>query len=233
MGGPLDSFNWKALHLGKAGRLRPLQSVTLDEPTRGVYVAGAYCRVEVEEGIEFALRQRISYEGMLTKTGNGTFALGGGRPLFAGSETLPPVEGKNLLHIAEGAFMPLSSDAFEGVAVSFAEKTRITLGVPENFEDGVGKWGMALTNAYSSISLPDGGIPVALAAGVQPPSHEFAIPVCTVGVDAAAGVRGKFLVANRRPFPRYLSEIVEKDNGDGTVTFSLSTCRSGFAIAIR
>jgi hypothetical protein len=140
MGGPLSAFTWDALNLGDTGRLRPLQNVTLDEPTRGMCVEGAYCKVEVNEGIDFTFKQRISYKGILTKIGEGTFALGGGRPLFAGSETLPPMEGSNLLSIAEGSFTPLSSDAFDGVSVSFAEGTKIILGIPEDFNEGVGKW---------------------------------------------------------------------------------------------
>ena len=233
LGGSMGDFSWRGIHLGNSGRLHPLQSVTLNESTRGVYVAGAYCRIEVDEDIDFTLCQRISYEGTLTKTGAGTFALGGGRPLFEGSLTAPRTEGKNRLNIAEGAFTPLSSDPFDGIAISFAEGTRIALAVPENYDEGVGKWGMALTNEYSSIALPADGIPVALAAGTQPPSRKFAIPVCTVRSDDAAALRGKFILENRRPFPWHLSEIIERDNADGTVTFVLSTSRTGFAVGIR
>ena len=233
LGGPLSAFFFKALHLGSTGRLRPLQSVTLDEPTRGMYVAGAYCRVEVDEGVDFVFKQRITYEGNLTKTGGGTFALGGDRPWFNGSETLPPAEGQNLLTIAEGAFTPLSSDAFDGVSVSFAEGTKIVLGIPEDFNEGVGKWGMALTNEYSSIVLPENGIPVSLAMGTEPPGRRFDVPICTVKMSDAEMIRGKFILASRNPFKWYVSEIAERDNGDGTVTFLLSTCYSWFVITIR
>ena len=233
MGGAMESFTWKALHLGNSGRLHPLQSVTLSEPTRGVYVAGKNCRVEVEGEIEFTLLQRISYEGTLTKTGTGTFALGGGKPLFAGSETLPPTEGKNRLVIAEGAFTPMSSEAFDGVSVSFAEGTRIALRIPDDFENGIGRWGMALTNAFSSLELPESGVSVSIPETPPPSMRSFRLPVCTVRADSAAGLRGKLVLAKRHPYPHHISTLVETENADGTVTFAVVTERSGFVVNVR
>ena len=233
MGGAMESFTWKALHLGNSGRLHPLQSVTLSEPTRGVYVAGKNCRVEVEGEIEFTLLQRISYEGTLTKTGTGTFALGGGKPLFAGSETLPPTEGKNRLVIAEGSFTPMSSEAFDGVSVSFAEGTRIALRIPDDFENGIGRWGMALTNAVSSLELPESGVSVSIPETPPPSMRSFRLPVCTVRADSAAGLRGKLVLAKRYPYPHHISTLVETENADGTVTFAVVTERSGFVVNVR
>ena len=92
---------------------------------------------------------------------------------------------------------------------------------------------MALTNEYSSIVLPENGIPVSLASDVQPPSRKFDIPICTVKTSDADTVRGKFILASRNPFKWYVSEIAERDNDDGTVTFLLSTQYSWFAITIR
>ena len=233
LGGAMESFTWKALHLGNSGRLHPLQSVTLSEPTRGVYVAGKNCQVEVEDGIEFTLLQRICYEGTLTKTGTGTFALGGGKPLFAGSETLPPTEGKNRLVIAEGAFTPMSSEAFEGVSVSFAEGTRIALRIPDDFENGVGRWGMVLTNALSSLDLPESGVVVSIPESPSPTLRNFRVPICTVRADNAPALRGKLLLAKRYPYSHHISTLVEMENTDGTVTFSVVTERSGFVVNIR
>lgn len=233
MGGAMESFTWKALHLGNSGRLHPLQSVTLSEPTRGVYVAGKNCRVEVEDGIEFTLLQRISYEGTLTKTGTGTFALGGGKPLFAGSETLPPTEGKNRLVIAEGAFTPMSSEAFEGVSVSFAEGSRIALRIPDDFENGIGRWGMVLTNALSSLDLPEGGVVVSIPESPLQNMEDFKVPICTVRADNAADLRGRLVLAKRYPHPRHISSLVETENADGSITFAVNVDRSGFVINIR
>ena len=233
LGGAMSSFTRNATHLGASGRLRPLQSATVSEPTRGIHVGGDHCCFEVNDGVIFTVLQRISYSGQLTKTGAGTLALGGGRPLFSDDENATSVAGKNILSIAEGSFTPLSSDAFDGVAVSFSEGTRIVLAVPDGFEDGVGRWGMALTNEYSSISLPENGIPVSLAAGTEPPSRRFTIPICTVRSAAAVALRGKFILQNRYPYPWHISEIDERNNGDGTVTFAVTTSRTGFVIGIR
>jgi hypothetical protein len=99
LGGAMPSFTRNAVHLGDSGRLRPLQSVTLAEPTRGIHIGGDYCTFEVNEGVVFTLHQRISYAGTVTKIGTGTLALGGGRPLFSSEEDTPPTEGKNILSI--------------------------------------------------------------------------------------------------------------------------------------
>ena len=233
LGGAMSSFTRNAIDLGDSGILRPLQSVAISEPTRGIRVGGNNCRFAVNEGITFTVAQRISYSGKLTKTGAGTLALGGGRPLFADNETTSPTEGKNLLHIAEGALTPLSSEAFERIAVSFAEGTRIVLAVPDSYEEGVGRYGMALTNEFSSITLPADGLPEALAEGVEPPSSSFVIPICTVRFADAAALRDGLVLESRNPFPWYVSEIRERDNSDGTVTFELATSHTGFIISVR
>jgi len=233
LGGAMSSFTRNAIHLGVSGRLRPLQSVTVSEPTRGIHVGGDHCHFEVNEGVTFTMLQRISYSGRLTKTGAGTLALGGGRPLFSDDENAAPTEGKNILSISEGSFTPLSSDAFDGIAVSFAEGTRIALAVPDGFDDGIGRWGMALTNECSSISLPENGISVSFAAGTEPPSRKFTIPICTVRSLDAVALREKFILQNRYPFPWHISEIEERNNGDGTVTFAVTTSRTGFVISVR
>ena len=234
LGGPMPSFTHNALELGGGtGRLRPLQSVTIDEPTRGIYVSGDNCRFEVNDGIVFGVRQRICYSGCLTKTGAGTLALGGGKPLFTSSASSVPVEGKNRLAIEEGSLMPLSGEAFDGLALSFAQDTGIKLAVPKSVDDGAGRWGMALTNEYSSISLPEGGVQVSFADGEEPPGRRFSVPVCTVRGDMAASVRGKLVLASRNFFPGLVSEVSERNNGDGTVTFSVDTFRSGLIMCIR
>jgi hypothetical protein len=92
---------------------------------------------------------------------------------------------------------------------------------------------MALTNECSSISLPENGISVSFAAGTEPPSRKFTIPICTVRSSDAVALREKFILQNRYPFPWHISEIEERNNGDGTVTFAVTTSRTGFVISVR
>lgn len=220
MGGPLSSFAFNAIDLGKSGRLVSLgEEAALDEPTRGVYVRDGGS-VFVDTGRALTLCERVTYDGALRKQGGGLLRLGGSAPLFTSSHVGTPVTEKNVLRIDGGSLMPLSSEAFEGLSVRFAAGTRIVLRHPDDAGVSVARYGMALTNELSSIDIADAHLPVSFAETASKRSGLSAI--CTVRSDMAPPLRGKFKLIPFSTFgDRFSAQVVEQENDDGTVTFAV------------
>jgi hypothetical protein len=232
LGGNLSSFTYDAVQVMDYAALYPLESVTLNDVNRGVFVNGVG-RLIVTNDVVFTVTSRFTYAGECRKEGPGVLALGGDTPKFTGNQSEVSLEGTNLLTIAGGTLKPLSAEAFDGLRMCFSNDTQIALDVPADTTQGLSKYGMLNTKALSFITLPENGVTVTLKnpQGVAEPkgkTDSYAVPICTVSSDAAESLRGKFNVSGSSPWKDYpVKEVKETANADGTVTFGIAFAYAG------
>ncbi len=218
-------------------------TMTVDQQGLGVYLTGSantkscgHVEFNIADGAEFRLKENLRLNNALWKTGAGTLALGGAKPVFGTSGVTTPTIGTNVLHIAEGGFKPLSVDAVDGLEVSFAEGTHLELEAVADISDGLGKYGMINTKWSTPFVLPEGGLVVKLVDPKDNLSKQGAgthrIAIATVGV-AAAGTLRDLLALDASELPEYdRVELYEESNDDETVTFS-AVLRRGCIIFVK
>lgn len=232
LGGPRPSFTFDALKLDNYACLSPTVSMTLDDPTRGIYIwSSATAQFMVPENVVFSVKEQVTYNGRLYKCGAGTLALGyGQRPKFGPAQAADPGSYMHQLAVAEGSFRPLDELATDGLEVSFSAGTKLVLDVAAPTASGVGRYGMLLTKSSSSLTVDD---TVALdfvnSTGLaQPANKDVAIcPICTLASKAAAeALVSKFTFDRGAVLPytgKYtyrVKDLTVGDNGDGTFTLA-------------
>ena len=223
MGGPMPQWCYNGHSFRHSSVFTPDGTMTLARKNCGLYIEGA-ATFNVTNGTLTVL-EKITWRGHLTKKGVGTLAIGGERPYFIWDGTTAPRADTNVLIVAAGALKPLSAEAFDGVAVTMAPGTSIALDMPTNLTAGIGKYGMALTNALASLTLPAEGVTVTLANPSGAALRSCTVPICTVATTAADGLDGKFSCASGHPFAGYGATIVRMDNPNGTTTFGVALVR--------
>ena len=236
LGGSLPTWTFDALRLEDYARLCPTNSMTLDDPTRGIYLAnGKPSQFEVREGLTFAIKEQITYNGILYKTGAGTLAIGSGvRPKFGdGAAYDDPTDSHVKAHrltIAEGAFKPLDDVSTDGLEVVFTNGTTLALDASADLTQGVGKYGMRLVKNGSSLSVPEGTARIVIAndSGANGRGKaNFLLPVCTVASEATAeSYKALFAISRQNVLfgdEKYVSgDFSVRDNGDGTYTLGVT-----------
>lgn len=123
IGGARETFTPNAFEIDQMSMLHAIDSTAIDQTNLGVRIAGL-ARFYVDEGKTLAVKNTITYDGILRKEGAGTLALGAA-PRF-GDGTLAeavPTTGNNILRVNEGWIKPLSSDACKNLAVEVNAET--------------------------------------------------------------------------------------------------------------
>lgn len=229
LGGPLPSFLPNALVLDRNCALRPLASITLDDETRGIHMAGARTLLTVTNDVTLTLKERITYgNGVVVKDGAGELALGGPQPWFSTSGSTTPASGKNVLDIREGTLRPVSAEAFQGLSVVITNGATLAVNVPaSNTDGGIGQYGMLNTAWDAPLVIPASGLTVELRDGdgvLSSGTRPGYVPVCTVNAEGRASLEGKLSVAGLAG-TGYAATQVWRDNGDGTHTFAATLSR--------
>lgn len=228
LGGPYSGeAAWKALTVKDHSKIEVRGDVTLDEPTRGVYVENA-ARFIVPEGATFAVNQNITFAGELEKLGAGTLSLGGTALFIDGNSSTAPLAGTNRLVVGEGALKVTSTNAVDGVAVEFAAGTALELdAVPS--KDGMADYGMVNVK-WDAPFVAAGKVGVSFADDGRDLPDRFTTAVCTVRSSAAGSL--PFSVVGRLRAGFYTTLSV-RDNGDGSVTLLAEHQRMGSRIILR
>ncbi len=221
-----SASTYDAIRLSNFPHVIVTNSVDFAEPTRGMHILGG-ARLEVQDGRTMRLSNQVTYAGAVEKTGAGILDLAGTSRFIDGSEGTLPVEGTNVLSVAEGALRVSSSAAADGLAVSFAEGTRLI--VPADTESGYRnlKW-----DAPLAVNTADGVLPVEIDdSGVD--SANVAVPVCTFSETAAASIPlTTFRVMGTANGLRCKS-FAKRSNGDGSVSYVATIGRCGMQVVIR
>lgn len=235
LGGPLDAFRYDALELSYFSCLRPLASMTLDTANRGIFV-NWFGRFLVESNLVFHVNEHLTMGGTLEKIGAGTVWLGApAAPQFTSAQLADPpsaagADGTNLVRVLEGALGATTTNAVDGLALSFAEGGK--LAVDPAATGAVAAYG--LYNAKGTVTFAGD----ALGVAISPPADDVA--VATVGVltvptaQAAAFLDGdapRFTASRVSGFRTRFTH--EADAETGLTTFKVTVARAGLTIIFR
>ena len=189
LGGPLAAFNPKALHLDQMSVLAPTATLTLDEPTRGVYI-GNMGRFHTTAGTTFTLKEPLAVHGELYKEGLGTLELGGTLRFGEDGTDETPTANSNLFTVAAGMFRPLTHDCCDGLSIAFSNATQMVLAaVPQ--DAGLAQYGLYDVKTDTPFRLLEAGgrIPVTVTVPDASDAGLYRVPICTVKASAAAAVK--------------------------------------------
>ncbi len=234
LGGPLDAFRYDALELSYFGCLKPLASMTLDTANRGIFV-NWFGRMLVESNIVFHVNARLTMGGTLEKLGTGTLWLGASAaPKFTGAQLADPpsaagADGTNLVRVLEGALGATTTNAVDGLALSFAEGGKLAVDAAATGD--VAAYG--LYNKKGNVTF-DGAN---LAVAISPPEE---VACATVGVlTVPTAQTAAFLDGTT---PRLTADVptnyranfsYEEDASTGLTTFKVTVARRGMTIIFR
>ena len=233
LGGPFPQWTYDALTLQNFCGLHPLESLTLDDETRGIYLSYNYAFFTVTNDVVFTCKERITYNARLIKEGMGELALGGPQPYFVSNGTTTPTANKNVLDVWEGTLRPVSATAFQGLAVIVTNaNATLAMDVPVSNDDGdIGQYGMLNTTWDAPLTVPESGLVVQLRDpnGVLADGRSHRVPILTVNATARAALDGKLSVAVPSSCAYSVRSVDWTDNGDETYTLS-ATISKGFIL---
>ena len=234
LGGPLDTFMFDALELNLFGCLKPLASMTLDTANRGVFV-NWFGRMLVESNIVFHVNERLTMGGTLEKMGAGTLWLGApAAPRFTGAQLADPpsaagADGTNLVRVLEGALGATTTNAVDGLALSFAEGGKLAVDAAATGD--VAAYG--LYNKKGNVTFDGADLTVAIS-----PPEELAY--ATVGVLTVPTAQAAAFLDGTTP--RFVADapknyrtrfFYEEDATAGLTTFKVTVARAGMTVIFR
>lgn len=237
LGGAREEYTWNALRIRDWSLLDITNTTDFAETTRGVFVDNVAClRVAADETATF--RAPFVFGGELRKDGAGTLALGATEvPRYAYNTSVTddtyaffdgPVAGTNALYVKEGALRPLTTKAVDGLAIRFANGTRLELdqSVKAIRENGLFNTAWATPVAFDG---DDAKVTVA-AVNVPPGTEDMTLTVATLPEGQAEGV-----VAHLTPAPRsgFRPKLTVNDPVEGKETITLSYVKTGALIFFR
>ena len=223
LGGPYSGDDgWKALTVKGRSNIEVRGDVTLDEPSRGIYIENA-ARFRVPEGKTFAINQNITFAGELEKLGAGRLSLGGGA-YFTNPD---PLAGTKRLAVSEGVLKIVSTNALDGVETTFAAGTSLELDAfPSG--DGMAEWGIVNTKRDAPFAAA-GKVKVSFVDDGTECGDSAQVAVCTVRSSAVDSLPFSF----GRIRSGFYTKMTTRDNGDGTVTVVAGFQRMGTRVIVR
>ena len=234
LGGPLDTFMFDALELNLFGCLKPLASMTLDTANRGIFV-NWFGRMLVESNLVFHVNERLTMGGTLEKMGAGTLWLGASTaPKFTGAQLADPpsaagADGTNVVRVLEGALGATTTNAVDGLALSFAEGGKLAVDAAATGD--VAAYG--LYNKKGIVTFDGANLGVAIS---PPEDVGYAtVAVLTVPTAQAAafldGTKPRMEADDIKGYRTWFS--YEEDAVSGLTTFKVTVARVGMTIIFR
>ena len=227
LGGAPSEFNYKALAFDNTCILAPSKPMALATANRGIYF-DTLGRIVVTNGT-FGIMQPIRMTGTVQKEGTGVLALGGDFA-FGADGTSAPSGGNNVLNVVEGGIMPLTTNGFARLAITFGTGTRLIADAAAT-DANVRTFG--LFNNYGALTLPsDGKLRVSIA-NVPENGGNFSVPICTVTSSAASPLTDDVIVdkiVNKSVSVRKESVVV---SGQTMARFIADVKSVGFCVIFR
>jgi hypothetical protein len=216
LGGPLPEFRADALELADYSVLEARNNVDLNVSNRGVKVTGN-AAFSAPENVTLAISNDLTWNGAARKTGAGTLALGGTPRLTAGATAALSVE--------QGFLQVRSSNAVNGVAVSFEDGAYLLV-------DSAATGDIAAYGAVDLSATPFGGaLPVAFDFPGGAPEDEPTAMVAVATVADAA--KAQSLDLSARKILGYSVKFPTRANADGTVTILAKFFKPAFIMVVR
>jgi len=223
LGGKLAAFDPWSVSLSR-GALWARETLTLDDPNRGIDIAPEGGRFIVSEGKTMTILGAITQRGMIRKEGPGTLALGGGLAFNASRDPVPG-SGPNDFIVVEGAVRPASTNAFDGLKMTFSAGADIEIDA-DTADAGLVRYGLRNVKCETPF-VSAGKIPVRVKSQASRLRH---VTICTVSGDAPDLTEAFDVTTSVADCGTV--KVVKTANGDGTVTYSAKFLK-GFALIFR
>jgi len=233
-----DSRNWggeyndaatayKAITLKNFPNVQVQSDVSFSAASRGILVQGG-AQFNVPSGNTLTLGNQVTYAGRLEKKGAGTLELAGSARFLDGQAETAPIATTNVLKVLAGTLRISSRSAADGLAISFAEGTK--LAIPSDSEAGYynARW-----DAPLSIEAADGKLPVEVELVDVAAGGNVTVPICTFTETAAADVPLEAFSVSMDVKGMRLKSFVKQPNGDGTVSYLATFGTVGFRVIFR
>jgi hypothetical protein len=229
LGGPLAAFDVSSVILQTKSVLRPLETMTWNEPTRGLDVWPLGGGIRTDTNVVFTVMNPIRLQGTLGKLGAGTLVIGGKVTLKGGEGTTPVID------VLEGGVRTCAKNAVDGVSFTFGTTGAIEADVTATGDAATfGLYDVATDAPFDRATAPNGRVPVRLR---MPDDYDYKSPrhvsaaICTVSAAAAANLgTGAFSVARPKHCRTY---VTAETNADGTVTYTAHADTTGLMLVIR
>ncbi len=252
LGGAMDGFHYDGITFENDSIVIGRQPLTFDVPTRGVFISNRI-RFVMRDDARLKFAVPVTWHGEMVfgnnypnapsaAVGSGTgdlelagraqFIDGGGAVADAPDASCP----SNQLMMIVGRVKPMSTNALDGVAVTFgAQSGGILLDIdPQG--DGVAQYGLydVKWNAPLATQRADGKIPVTFE-GMSSADYEgspIVRGICTVSAAAAESIPSS-LFAVAKPYGNVAVSVTRTPNADQTVTISAVIKTVGFMVIFK
>ncbi len=217
LGGWVEEPMPDALTLKQFARLEATETLTLaGDLNRGITVSGSAVLV-ADEGVNFAIEQPIAVDGTLYKDGPGTLTLTG---------AVSPANATSGLVVTNGTLELANATALNGVKVALGPNAQLAVS-----RELAGTKGFALDLSQFALAPElNGRLP--LTADFAAGTRELTTATATdaiLCVSAADAVKLQSLLVGIAP-TMYANAVARwsepVDNGDGTVTFGVTSFRA-------
>lgn len=236
LGGEPASFNQKGINLQRGVILQPFASATVSFANRGILVNGCGS-FGARAGEVFTVDAQVTWMGQANKLGGGVVRFAR-PPQFTADEntagTGAVIEGKNILHVAEGSVGVVGDAcACDGLQMSFEGTGGLNVKVGDAATTGETALGLKNAKAATPFVLNGAGghLPVDFDMSGVDATKAYTVALCTVPTEAAPAVRGKF--AFRRPHKCRVTLLPEATLASGMVTFRAQVAPTGFFVIVR
>ena len=196
LGGPTEPANPKALTLQNMSRLtvKDAKAVTIDEPTRGIFVnwCGRFHVPEADETL--TLKSPLAVYGEVHKEGDGLLVLANPQPTFgkAATATTPDAESTNRMFVVDGGNVKMASAyALNGLdIVSVNDASRFVLDA-DTADETLATYGLIDTLTPGTPFAVGGTaskVKFAVTVPEKPAWDEKTVALCTVKATDSAAV---------------------------------------------
>ena len=233
-----DARNWGGEYTGSADthdaiilasfmKVAVTNDVDFTEPTRGITVQGG-AAFEVQAGRTMRLSNQVTYAGVVEKMGPGTLDLAGTARFIDGAAATAPAEGTNVLNVSAGALKISSKTAADGLAISFAEGTKLI--IPSGSEAGYRnvKWSAPL-----AVNTDSGTLPVEIEMTGAEGAGDIEVPICTFSAAAAGNIPATAFDVARASNGFRCKSVEKRANVDGSVSYVATLGFIGTQLIVR
>lgn len=225
-GGPLAAFNPKGVCIASAhSGLKPLETMTFDTPNRGVFFGEVGDFVDTPSDVTFTLKNPVRMVKGMRKKGDGVLSICGATT-FGSAGNAEPNGANNKFEVQAGYLKADTADAYERLALSFAEGTGIAVEA-EPTDDAVRQFGLQSSAAGRFVA--NGALKVKLIGADEALAARRSLRtvVCTV----AAGTPDMTFNGVR---PAHYRCVTEKETlSDGRIRYSVTWEPSGLTVILR
>ena len=213
LGGAGETAKTDAIQASGGVIVHPTATMTLDTGKRGWTVSSG--SLLVDGGNVFTLKEALTLDGTLTKTGAGALALGGA------------ASGAGTLLVRGGALQPLTADCCAPFSIEMAEGTALVLDLAN---EALREGGLQAAKLLPSCESDSFSVRIENAVSAAAGRDEFEVVLCTLPADTA-DVSGSMVVTAKGYKCKSVTRVAVPDSD--LVRYTVTLWKSGCALILR